>query len=467
MDHAVASPGIDECPATTNSVPFCLMPNDVEASQIASTLPSGTTEMIEDILPVTESQHICLQFPPQHVIIHFPGALDALRLETACQEIVHRHSILRTVFVERHGTLFQVILRQTDVPFEYYECDGDVTDSDNRLCAEDIARPLPPNVPPLRFLFASHEDQGWSLIVQISHAVYDGESWPKILRELEALYNNQSLPLPPPAPFSTWAYGFLSHARTPETLHFWKDLLRDSSMTYIGQPLASMGEGEEFFVSTSRSFPASQPPSKITMASLAKAAWALALADYCQTKDVVFGLVTHGRTHGLPGEDKIVGPCFNQIPIRVDLRQVERSKDLLTYVQDRQLATMEYDRVQLCDIIEQCTTWPRDTVFGTVFQHDNGTPMETVLLGNTRGSTRERYVPQIGQQLRDFWICSSVQDGIHTVFIYATNAFLSQKSAERLVDSMVAYMHGLVKDPSATLNDLSAGMQNASSWKDH
>lgn len=401
---------------------------------------------IIDILPATEQQHSMLSFPPVYELIHIPGPLDVTRLESSCKSLIQRHSILRTVFVNHGNSLFQVILRSATTTFEHHECSGDLTAFQTCLLKKDSSQPLPLEIPSTRFFLLSHGDKEHVLIVRLTHAVYDGESEPIILQDIANLYNGH--PLPPPIPFAPWAYTFLGSATT-ESYEFWRILLKGSSMTYVGNPFADLKEGEEVYVDATRSFPTLEPPEGTTLASLVKAAWLLTLAKQCQKTDVVFGQIVHGRAHGFPGEEAVVGPCLNLIPVRANLTKIKHGGNLLHHVQQQNLASTVYDRVQFQDIINNSTDWPEDTTFGTKLLHrDVGSPMK-LQFGGTLASLDEYYAAELTKERRELVVLSTVAGQNHTVQILATNAYLDEPSANAMVDTLVSYVQKLAQDPQA------------------
>ncbi|RJE23172.1 non-ribosomal peptide synthase [Aspergillus sclerotialis] len=427
-------------------VPFSMLP--CSPVKLAQKLGIAEDEIV-DALPATEQQQAMLKFPPQFLFTHIPGPVDVEKLEVACQKLVDRHSILRTVFVEHDGVLFQTILRKAAIPFVRHECPEDYQDMRNFehcLCKDDLNRPLPKNAPPIRFLLASQQNREYSLIMNVNHSSYDGESWRVLERDLSALYNGHTLG--PAVPFAPWAYTFFSHAKSAETLGFWETLLKGSSMTYVGDPFCDLGENvEEVSIEACRMIPVLDPPAGFTAASLVKAAWALTLSDYCQTADVVFGQNVHGRGHGFPNEEAVIGPCLNQIPVRMNLGGIENGADLLSSIHDQHINSMAYDRVQLRDIVARSTSWPANTMLGTLVMHQYGTYDSEPMFEDVRGFTRFMFIPRIAKELRDFAVLSIVTDETHILQIATTNAFVDQQSAESLIDSLVSYMQRLARDP--------------------
>lgn len=415
------------------------------SAEIASKLDVTEADIL-DILPATEQQAIMLAFPPQYEIIHIPGSVDARSLESACESVIHRHEILRTVFVDYCNSIFQTVLRRMTITFKHYECPDDLKEFQSGLLKEDSDQFMPWNVPSISFFLLYQNSQQYTLIVRLNHAVYDAQSLPIILKDIENIYNGQ--PLSTPIPFSPWAYKFWTSA-TPKTYEFWKTLLEGSSMTYVGDPFADMEAGKETFVEATRSLSVLEPPKGITLASLVKAAWSLTLSKHCQKSDVVFGQVVHGRAHGLPGEEAVVGPCLNLIPVRMDLSAIKHGEDLLHCIQRQNVASIAYDQVQFKDIIKKSTNWPKDTVFGTQLLHQAGGPICTLKFGSVHATLDEYYAPRLAKELRDFVFMSTVCGQTHTLQIFATNAYLDQQSADAMIDTLVFYVRALARDPQA------------------
>jgi non-ribosomal peptide synthetase component F len=52
------------------------------------------------------------------------------------------------------------------------------------------------------------------------------------------------------------------------------------------------------------------------------------------SSNVIFGHVVSGRNLSLPDIEKIIGPCNNVVPVRVDFNQTSTVLDLLTHIQE-------------------------------------------------------------------------------------------------------------------------------------
>jgi len=56
---------------------------------------------------------------------------------------------------------------------------------------------------------------------------------------------------------------------------------------------------------------------RVTLNSVMQSVWALLLAHYSGTDDVVFGAVVAGRPAELAGVEGMVGPFINTLPVRI------------------------------------------------------------------------------------------------------------------------------------------------------
>src|SRR4029079_1530764 len=58
---------------------------------------------------------------------------------------------------------------------------------------------------------------------------------------------------------------------------------------------------------------------RLTLSTLVQGAWALLLARYSGTDDVLFGATVSGRPPALAGVEGMVGPFINTLPVRAVL----------------------------------------------------------------------------------------------------------------------------------------------------
>src|SRR5262249_9543820 len=110
---------------------------------------------------------------------------------------------------------------------------------------------------------------------------------------------------------------------------------------------------------------------RLTLSSILHAAWALLLARYTDTDDVIFGSTVAGRPPELPHVEEYVALLLSTIPLRVRVPEGETALDWLRDVFASQIELREHVHCSLIDI--QAAT-----------QVPGGTPLfETLLVVET------------------------------------------------------------------------------------
>jgi len=313
------------------------------------------------------SGHLRTRGYNNYLIYDIAGPLNVARLHRACQQIVDRHEILRTVFVVRERKLAQVVLKHMPARIEY----PSRVEGLARLISGDQDEEMKLGDSPVKFIIVQQASDRNSLVMRLSHAQYDGISLPILLDDLLAAYAGRRLNSSLPFSF------FISHER--EQLHrsdaaqqHWKKRLAGARMSDI---VVHKGPPYRYVMDAAKShtvYPQMQAL-PYTFATVLQTAWALVLGALGRREDVVFGYIASGRST-LTG-DTIVGPCMNILPLRV---RVPLSFDLaldtkqaLSQVQSQYLANIPFEHYGFRHVIETCTDWPRWTRFSSIVQHNN------------------------------------------------------------------------------------------------
>ncbi len=170
--------------------------------------------------------------------MHITGDLHAPTLRRALDEIVRRHEVLRTVFVEQGGQPLQVILPPAGAAFELVDLDGyPSNERDARIGAVlhaeyghafDLSRG-----PLFRTVLLRLDPQAHLLCLNVHHIVFDGWSNAVLVNELMALYRafqaGQPAPLPPLpvqyADYAVWQRRLLQGDQLERQLAYWRNQL--------------------------------------------------------------------------------------------------------------------------------------------------------------------------------------------------------------------------------------------------
>ncbi|PWY77883.1 acetyl-CoA synthetase-like protein [Aspergillus eucalypticola CBS 122712] len=155
----------------------------------------------------------------------------------------------------------------------------------------------------------------------VHHAIYDAWSQRLILDAVVEAYRDPSSAQIVHPPFSAFA-SHLAQKDPRSSTKFWRQYLHG----FEGQPFpraVSLGESTvQAHVSGTSLWGHEQQHLGFTAATAIQTAWGLVLARYNETSDVVFGVVSNGRTaEEVSGADiaSIIGPTIATFPVRLQV----------------------------------------------------------------------------------------------------------------------------------------------------
>lgn len=404
-------------PAGNIDAPYAAMGKDAalfSADRMGAYLENPEWE-IENIYPTRPLQQLAVEgtvdlprYSLRYELIKFVSPIDRQRLAKACQDLVARNEVLRTVFVHDEGKTVGVVLSSLKVPYSEIDVpEGeDINAFAQSQVQEDIEAPKPHGSSFVAFtLFTSAATGASTLAFRISHAQYDEMCLPLLFEQLSGLYAGTEVV--ETLPFSK----HVNHVvldNLPKAIPYWQQLLSGSQMSVLKPeiPLTQRKAADIYL-----EFDISSRPANITIGSLPTAAWALVLARRLSRRDVVFGEVVSGRNIGAQNADRIFGPTWQYIPFRVPFKSSWTYLDLLQFVQNQHMDSAAYESMGFAEIVENCTDWDANSVpwFDTVV-HQAPAWVEEMPFGNGVEAKFETLYPH-AEPLRE-WKCQAfVKEG--------------------------------------------------------
>lgn len=300
------------------------------------------------------------------------GKVNLSAFEHAWTRAIERHAMLRTGFEWEglNGKAVQVVARSVALPLEVHDWRG-LTSADRAArqtsyLAQERAKGFELSKPPLmRLLLARLTDETCWFVWNWHHILFDGWSSTLLLNEIAALYaafaQGQDVELPRPRPFRdyiTWI-----QRQSAEDAHaFWSDALKGFTrptplparastprMAFVDDG-SRVERGLELSAAETLTLTAFARRRRVTLSTLAHAAWALLLSRYASDSDVLFGSTVSGRPADLPGVDTMLGLFINTLPTRVRVPNDQRVGDWLAQIQDQQSKAARYSYASLVDI---------------------------------------------------------------------------------------------------------------------
>lgn len=438
-----------------DSTPFSLLDvDDVKAYVVDTVQPklAQSDFKVVDVLPTRPLQHIAIngttklpRYSARYELFHLTGALDKSKLFQACQELIAKNEILRTVFIEdADKKTYGVVLESLTAAIDEYAIEGDLDSFAHKLCDLDIQTTMPLGSSFVKFFHIQGEGDNSCLILRISHAQYDEICLTGLLRQLEALYEGRPT-TPDSAPFSSFVY-HVAREGIPQSIPYWRDLLHGSTPPTVLRPDIPLRSRAP--AALTRTIDIAARSRDITVATLPTAAWALCLARRLSVRDVVFGEVVSGRNIDLARADAVMGPTWQYVPVRVRFVEGWTVADLLEHVQYQHIASARHECMGLAEIVRDCgTAWPADVDWFDSVVHQDVYHVEELAFGDA-ACRLETVYPHL-EPLREWKVQAFVKGESLTLEIVTFEDWIGV--AGELLDELEGIMTALVKRPAELL----------------
>ena len=340
----------------------------------------GKGEQVEDLYPLTPLQQgllfHSLERPDEGVyffqfVCRIRGELDVALFERVWQEVVDRHTILRTGFLtDDLEQPLQVVCRQVRLKWLHLDWRG-LPEAERKarlenLLEEDRRVDLSFATPPLmRWGLVREEERLWTFLWSNHHLILDGWSEALVSSEVVARYSaavhGEDVVWGEVPPFRTYIEWLASQNLAGAEDYWRRTLAGFTEPTPLdrgeridpSKPLNSATHGlvnvrlPLDLMTDLRSFARRH---QLTLSTIVQAAWALLLARYSDHRDVVYGLVVAGRPPGLDGVESLVGVFINTLPARIEVSEDERIVSWLARLQDQLSEMRHYESTPLVTI---------------------------------------------------------------------------------------------------------------------
>jgi amino acid adenylation domain-containing protein/non-ribosomal peptide synthase protein (TIGR01720 family) len=261
--------------------------------------------------------------------------LDVPAFQTAWQQVLARHSVLRTAFrwIGLDEPL-QEVHPYVSIPLEMHDWRG-LTPNDRALRLRnylDVDRRKGfklDEVPLMRLALYRLDEADYQLLWTFHHALLDGRSFPLVLKDVFTFYeaNRQALDLklPRPRPYRDYIE-WLQQQDLSKAESFWRRAL---ASFVVPTPLPAahailenhqeqrFGEQEiRLSEELTAALQSLAGENGLTVNTIIQGSWALLLNRYSGDEDVVFGATRACRRSALEGADSMIGLFINTLPVR-------------------------------------------------------------------------------------------------------------------------------------------------------
>src|SRR5689334_13091421 len=355
---------------------------------------------LEDLYPMSPLQQgmlfHTLEAPESGVyfeqsVFTIQGRLEVVSFERAWQTVVNRHSILRTSFLWQNlDTPVQAVYRRVDVPLEKHDWRGSTAEAQTQLLDEYLARDRSAGfdletAPLIRLALFRIEDNVYKFVFSRHHLILDRWSRSVVNREVFACYDafrrNEDPVLPKAYPYGdyiSWIAAQDQHAAEAYWRTNLKGLTAPTTIATYEHREEATESGKNFddqrvrlSQSDAERLKEFARQNKLTLSTVVQAAWAMLLARYAATNEVVFGVTMSGRSAALPDIESRVGLFINTLPLRARVPINATVIEWLRALQRQQQELQEYEYCSLLDIHRWSEMPPGEPPFQSLLVFEN------------------------------------------------------------------------------------------------
>jgi hypothetical protein len=218
--------------------------------------------------------------------------------------------------------------------------------------------------PLLRLILIRIADDVYDFLWTTHHMLIDGWSWPVIFSELAQFYEEacvgREAEIEPPCPYRNYI-AWLGQCDAKKAEAFWRGELKginaptriglDSQRDELSSRAGEFGDASIHLSSeTTLALQTLGRCEHLTLNTLMQGAWALLLSRYSGQRDILFGAAFSGRSAEITGIHTMVGPCVNDLPVRVQIVPRATLGGWLRDFQARQFAASEFQYSSVIDV---------------------------------------------------------------------------------------------------------------------
>ncbi|WP_186032284.1 non-ribosomal peptide synthetase, partial [Burkholderia gladioli] len=400
-----------------------------------------------------------------HVAVGLEGRVDAAALETALNEIVRRHAVLRTRFAIRDGEPVQIIEPELRLPLAIDDLRG-LAAADREAHARAVLNGEAGHAFDLRhapllrarLLRLDHED--CIVTLTLHHIVFDGWSTGLLVKELAAIYGAMvdgtahALPELPVqyADFSRWQREHLAGEVLDAQLAYWREQLRDAPEMLVlptdrpRPPVSTQRAGIVRFAIPAAIVGALHGLARATRSTLfvtLVAAFDVLLSRYAAQDDICLGTLIANRHHG--DTDALIGFFVNTLVLRQRVDPDVRFDDFVAAVRETVLDAHAHQDVpfeQLVEALQPPRSLNRSPLFQVLLVLQNASSETLTLPG-----LAIRPITDIAERTRSTYDLSlyltETGDRLQASFEYDADVF-----AARMIEGMAAHLVSLLEQVS-------------------
>jgi amino acid adenylation domain-containing protein len=405
------------------------------------------------------------------------GRLRFTALEQTLTEIVRRHEVLRTTFIEVNGQPAQVIDPAAPARLKVYDLtalpESERETEARKLCLADALRPFDLSAGPL-WRASLIKLSGLEHLVQFTmhHIISDGWSMGVLIDEVARLYASLTAQQPSHLPelqvqyrdFAAWQRDWLNGEVLEQQLSYWKQQLASAPEAlelptdYPRPPQQTFRAAEHAFVlpkELSEALKVLMNREGVTPFMTLLAAFQILLQRYAHKDDIVVGAPVAGRAR--PEIEDLIGLFINTLVFRADLSANLTFTELLRRTRETTLQAHANQDVPFDKLVEELLPdrdLSRQPLFQAMMIYQTP-PVASLDLGELRVEPASFGGQAVVRTDLDLYVWEGAE-GFEGNFMYAADLF-KPSTIERLAQRFVRLLENVVTNADAHISELELG----------
>ena len=368
------------------------------------------------------------------------------KLEKCLQQLINRHSSLRTYFAFKDGELVQKVVDNVNFKLEVEE---KIWKEKDKIINEfikpfDLLKPLL-----FRIKLVLFENEKAMLLIDIHHSISDGTSLSIFLNELSTLYNDGTLEDKQIEykDFVVWENNYLKSQAYQEDKEYWKEQFT-SELPILDMPGTMQRPSKQSFEGNSYQIKLDDEFSKkllnvakeqnVTPYMLLLSAYYILLYKYSGESDIIVGTpVINREDYNLRN---VLGMFVNNLALRAKINSSNSLKTFLQEIKENCINSFNHQSYPFSDLINDLglkRDISRNPIFDTMFIYQNN-GYRAVKLGDI---SAKYYIPDSKISKMDFSLeIIPDNNNFEMRFEYCTKIF-----TKTYIENMVEHYKNILK----------------------
>ena len=428
------------------------------------------------ILPLSSEERSLWFFEklnPQSCVYNIPltfqlnGAVEIEIIKQSINQIIARHEIFRTSFVEVKGEIQRIIAPELAIELPVVDV---ATEAEaNILARQQASQPFNIDTDPLlrAKLLRFRDNRSW-LLITCHHIVFDGWSiqilFDELVKYYDALSNNKAAPLPKLeiqyVDYAHWQQQWLQGDLYSKQLDYWRSQLADATPlielpTDRARPSVQTYSGDrldfQLDADLSKALNSLSRQEGVTLYMTLLAAFKALLYRYTGQSDLVVGSPFANRT---ADTEQLIGFMVNTLVLRTHVAGESSVRELLSSVREITLEAYANANLPFAELVRELQP-KRDLSYNPLFQVMFALQKQLSTTQTASGMTWE--IGRSGDRTCSMFDLTldlvETATGIEGHFEYNSDLF-DRDTIARMVENWQTLLTGIVTNPEQNIDRL-------------